>query len=171
MFQASTLLETTCADLVESSTKNPVGSTTPIELLNLVKKTFLFRIEVNNTSNSKFEPSYRVKKICADPDLINQFKEAVLSLNDDSSPLLLLETPTSDESVTNTSSCLAKDLNEDFVAVSNDEVDAQVTNNAVDLKLRVEEVISCKRGTQSDHEGVGSTNNKKTIKKIKKEKN
>ncbi|KAL6516286.1 hypothetical protein OROGR_019591 [Orobanche gracilis] len=80
--ETSTLLQTTCADLLNPQQRyNLAGSTTPIELLNLVKKTFLFRIEVNNTSNSKFEPSYRVKKICADRDLIYQFKEAVLSPN------------------------------------------------------------------------------------------
>ncbi|XP_057424044.1 uncharacterized protein LOC130717719 isoform X2 [Lotus japonicus] len=127
--EASVLLETTSADLVDSSTKNPAGygSTTPAELLKLLEKTSFFRIEVNNTSSyrfessyrvnktcgdpgSRFEPSYRVKKICADPDLIVHFKEVFPPPNDDTPPLLLLETPTSDESVENASSSLAKSL-------------------------------------------------------------
>ncbi|XP_057416088.1 uncharacterized protein LOC130710753 [Lotus japonicus] len=154
--EASALLETTCADLVDSSTKNPAGSvsTTPAELLKLLEKTFLFRIEVNNTSSyrfessyrvnktcgdlgSRFEPSYRVKKICADPDLIAHFKEALPPPND---------------------------LNEEFIAATSGDV--------VDPNIEKEEVSPCKRSTHSKNEGVGSTNNKKKpIKQIKKEKN
>ncbi|XP_057452224.1 uncharacterized protein LOC130744047 [Lotus japonicus] len=172
--EASALLETTCADLVDSSTKNPAGSgsTTPAELLKLLEKTFLFTIEVSNTSSSRFEPSYRVKKICADPDLIAQFKEALPPPNDDTAPLLLLETPTSDESVENASSSLAKDLNEEFVVVASGDVVDLVTNNVVDPNIEKEEVPPCKGSTHSENEGVGSANNKKKlIKKIKKEKN
>ncbi|XP_057425018.1 uncharacterized protein LOC130718442 [Lotus japonicus] len=181
--EASVLLETTCADLVDSSTKNPAGSgsTTPVELLKLLEKTFLFRIEVNNTSSyrcessyrvnktcgdpgSRFEPSYRVKKICANPDLIAHFKEVLPPPNDDTPPLLLLEAPTSDESVENASPSLAKDLNEGFVAAASGDV--------VDPNIEKEEVPQCKQNTHSENEGVGSTNNKKKlIKKIKKEKN
>ncbi|XP_057425812.1 uncharacterized protein LOC130719194 [Lotus japonicus] len=171
--EVSALLETTCADLVDSSTKNPAGSgsTTPAELLKLLEKTFLFTIEVSNTSSSRFEPSYRVKKICADPDLIAQFKEALPPPNDDTAPLLLLETPTSDESVENASSSLAKDLNEEFVVVASGNVVDLVTNNVVDPNIE-KEVSPCKRSTHSENEGVGSANNKKKlIKKIKKEKN
>ncbi|XP_057432702.1 uncharacterized protein LOC130725497 [Lotus japonicus] len=153
--EASVLLETTCADLVDSSTKNPAGSgsTTPVELLKLLEKNFLFRIEVNNTSSyrcessyrvnktcgdpgSRFEPSYRVKKICADPDLIAHFKETLPPPNDDTPPLLLLETPTSDESVENASPSLAKDLNEEFVAAASGDV--------VDPNIEKEEVPQCK---------------------------
>ncbi|XP_057428641.1 uncharacterized protein LOC130722065 [Lotus japonicus] len=172
--EASALLETTCADLVDSSTKNHAGSgsTTPAELLKLLEKTFLFTIEVSNTSSSRFEPAYRVKKICADPDLIAQFKEALLPPNDDTAPLLLLETPTSDENVENASSSLAKDLNEEFVAAASGDVVDLVTNNVVDPNIEKEEVPPCKRSTHSENEEVGSTNNKKKlIKKIKKEKN
>ncbi|XP_057434429.1 uncharacterized protein LOC130727339 [Lotus japonicus] len=164
--EASALLETTCADLVDSSTKNPAGScsTTPAELLKLLEKTFLFTIEVSNTSSSRFEPSYRVKKICADPDLIAQFKETLPPPNDDTAPLLLLETPTSDESVENASS--------KFVVVASGDVVDLVTNNVVDPNIEKEEVPPCKRSTHSENEGVGSANNKKKlIKKIKKEKN
>ncbi|XP_057446990.1 uncharacterized protein LOC130738836 [Lotus japonicus] len=153
--EASVLLETTCANLVDSSTKNHAGSgsTTPVELLKLLEKTFLFRIEVNNTSSyrcessyrvnktcgdpgSRFEPSYRVKKICADLDLIAHFKEALPPPNDDTPPLLLLETPTSDESVENASPSLAKDLNEEFVAAASGDV--------VDPNIEKEEVPQCK---------------------------
>ncbi|XP_057438385.1 replication protein A 70 kDa DNA-binding subunit C-like [Lotus japonicus] len=172
--EASALLETTCADFVDSSTKNPAGSgsTTPAELLKLLEKTILFTIEVSNTSSSRFEPSYRVKKICADPDLIAQFKEALPPPNDDTAPLLLLETPTSDENVENASSSLAKNLNEEFVIAASGDVVDLVTNNVVDPNIEKEEVPPCKRSTHSENEGVGSTNNKKKlIKKIKKEKN
>lgn len=60
----------------------------------MIDKTFLFKIEVNNSSNSKFEPSYRVKKICSDEDVIAQFKSTLVLPNGNN--LYLIEsTPTS----------------------------------------------------------------------------
>ncbi|XP_052111689.1 uncharacterized protein LOC107471412 [Arachis duranensis] len=51
-------------------------SDTPTLLLNLIDKTFLFIIEVQISDNPHFSPSYKVKKMIDNVDLINKFKEA-----------------------------------------------------------------------------------------------
>ena len=51
-------------------------SDTPTLLLNLIDKTFLFIVEVQISDNLHFSPSYKVKKMTDNVDLINKFKEA-----------------------------------------------------------------------------------------------
>ena len=51
-------------------------SDTPTLLLNLIDKTFLFIVEVQISDNPHFSPSYKVKKMTDNVDLINKFKEA-----------------------------------------------------------------------------------------------
>ncbi|RYR70182.1 hypothetical protein Ahy_A03g016694 [Arachis hypogaea] len=51
-------------------------SDTPTLLLNLIDKIFLFIIEVQISDISYFSPSYKVKKMTNNVDLINKFKEA-----------------------------------------------------------------------------------------------
>lgn len=53
--------------------QGPDASNVPAEILELIDRTFLFKIEVSNSSSSIYEPSYRVKKICSDTDIISQF--------------------------------------------------------------------------------------------------
>ncbi|XP_057432011.1 replication factor A protein 1-like [Lotus japonicus] len=73
--EASALLNKSCSDLLETYGSDPL--TIPTEILNLIDKTYLFKIEVANNYHSKFEKSYRVKKICADPEVINNFRAAM----------------------------------------------------------------------------------------------
>ena len=51
-------------------------SDTPTLLLNLIDKIFLFIVEVQISDNPHFSPSYKVKKITDNVDLINKFEEA-----------------------------------------------------------------------------------------------
>ncbi|RYR65687.1 hypothetical protein Ahy_A03g011616 [Arachis hypogaea] len=51
-------------------------SNTPTLLLNLIDKTFLFIVEVQISDNPHFSPSYKVKKMTDNMDLINKFKKA-----------------------------------------------------------------------------------------------
>ncbi|RYR45514.1 hypothetical protein Ahy_A07g031348 [Arachis hypogaea] len=51
-------------------------SDTPTLLLNLIDKIFLFIVEVQICDISYFSPSYKVKKMTNNVDLINKFKEA-----------------------------------------------------------------------------------------------
>ncbi|RYR70469.1 hypothetical protein Ahy_A03g016965 [Arachis hypogaea] len=50
-------------------------SDTPTLLLNLIDKTFLFIVEAQISDNPHFSPSYTVKKMTDNVDLINKFKE------------------------------------------------------------------------------------------------
>jgi hypothetical protein len=47
----------------------------PPLLEGLVEKTWLFKVEAKPSHNPKFEPSYRVRKICTDDAIIKQFKD------------------------------------------------------------------------------------------------
>ncbi|XP_057432068.1 uncharacterized protein LOC130724806 [Lotus japonicus] len=68
--EATTLLGKSCADLLETTGSDPL--TISMEILNLIDRTFLFKIEVANSFHSKFEKSYHVKKLCVDKKIINQ---------------------------------------------------------------------------------------------------
>ncbi|KAL6498958.1 hypothetical protein OROGR_028136 [Orobanche gracilis] len=72
--EASTLLNKTCVELVDASNKaGPDSPNIPFDILELVDRTFLFKIEVSNSWKSMYEPSYRIKKITSDPEIISQF--------------------------------------------------------------------------------------------------
>jgi len=41
----------------------------------LIDKTYLFKVECKNDYNSKFEQSFRVKKVCMDEKVIESFSD------------------------------------------------------------------------------------------------
>jgi len=45
----------------------------PKEFAVLINKTYLFKVECKNDYNSKFEQSFRVKKVCMDEKVIESF--------------------------------------------------------------------------------------------------
>jgi hypothetical protein len=47
----------------------------PPQIGGMVDKTWLFKVETKPSFNPRFEQSFRVRKICTDEDIINQFKE------------------------------------------------------------------------------------------------
>ncbi|KAL6567581.1 hypothetical protein OROGR_001249 [Orobanche gracilis] len=116
--EASTLLNRSCASFVDLVTKDPANYPVPPEVLALIDKTFLFKIEVNNSSNSKFEPSYRVRKVCSDEDVITQFK-STLTLPDGSNLYQIVSTPTSVLRGESSSSSFYKNLDGDFGLAEN----------------------------------------------------
>ncbi|KAL6534867.1 hypothetical protein OROGR_013542 [Orobanche gracilis] len=122
-------------DLTEDPTEYPV----PPEVLALIDKTFLFKIEVNNSSNSKFEPSYRVKKICSDEDVITQFK-STLALPDGSNLYQVVSTPTSVLRGESSSSTFYKNLDGDFGLAENSP--NALTTNATTMDLGPRSQIS-----------------------------
>ncbi|XP_057451916.1 replication protein A 70 kDa DNA-binding subunit A-like [Lotus japonicus] len=124
--EASALLNKSCADLVDASNKaGPDASNVPSEILELIDRTFLFKIEVANSSNSIYEPSYRVKKISSDVDLITQF--------DGSEPFEFLATPTSDVKQEAVNPNISKDLNADFAVAVEEPLTETPTGKVVDL--------------------------------------
>lgn len=42
--------------------------------MELVNKEMLFKVEVKSIVSPRFGQSYRVKKLCADPEIIDKFK-------------------------------------------------------------------------------------------------
>jgi len=47
----------------------------PKEFEVLIDKTYLFKVECKNDYNSKFEQSFRVKKVCMDEKIIESFSD------------------------------------------------------------------------------------------------
>ena len=46
----------------------------PTVIGGFVDQTFLFKIDVKNDVSSGYEQSFRVKKVCADKDIISKFQ-------------------------------------------------------------------------------------------------
>ncbi|KAL6553703.1 hypothetical protein OROGR_007545 [Orobanche gracilis] len=112
--------------------RDPTEYPVPPEVLALIDKTFLFKIEVNNSSNSKFEPSYRVKKVCSGEDVITQFK-STLALPDGSNLYQVVSTPTSVLRGESSSSTFYKNLDGDFGLAENSP--NALTTNATTMDL------------------------------------
>ncbi|KAL6541697.1 hypothetical protein OROGR_011183 [Orobanche gracilis] len=180
--EASTLLNRPCASFVKSVTKDPTEYPVPPKVLALIDKTFLFKIEVNNSSNSKFKPSYRVKKVCSDEDVITQFK-STLALPDGSNLYQVVSTPTSVLRGESSSSIFYKNLDGDFGLAENSPNALTTNATTVDLGPRSQisvalpaaetsnvESTPSKRPSPPYDEALGSSNVvKKPLKVIKKE--
>ncbi|XP_057443699.1 uncharacterized protein LOC130735825 isoform X2 [Lotus japonicus] len=135
--EAYNLMNKPCSELVEKSHKDPNDPQVPLEILSLIDKTFLFKIEVDNSSNTWFEPSYRVKRICADPDVISQFK--ILNPQIDGSPLYLMSTPSSSTMPEGSSSSFSKNLSEEFNGAGDPNVGNSLNSPVVDLSKDTQE--------------------------------
>ncbi|WJX21896.1 hypothetical protein P8452_11263 [Trifolium repens] len=72
---AFTLLNKTCAELVKSVKKGPDPQVLPKEITNLESRTYLFKIASDLAIGTNFEPSYKVKTVTDDHNLIEQWKE------------------------------------------------------------------------------------------------
>jgi hypothetical protein len=46
----------------------------PPEIDGLIGKSYLFKVETKAEFSPRFEQSFRVRKICTDPDIVNEFK-------------------------------------------------------------------------------------------------
>jgi hypothetical protein len=53
----------------------------PKDISGLIDSTFLFKVESNLNSDTRFETSYRVKKICNTENIIVKFKETESNTN------------------------------------------------------------------------------------------
>ncbi|RYR48840.1 hypothetical protein Ahy_A07g034911 [Arachis hypogaea] len=74
--EAKQVLGKRCVEILDPLLLKGDLSDTPTLLLNLIDKTFLFIVEVQISDNPHFSPSYKVKKMADNMDLINKFKEA-----------------------------------------------------------------------------------------------
>ncbi|RYR51931.1 hypothetical protein Ahy_A06g026875 [Arachis hypogaea] len=76
--EAKQVLEESCVEILDPLLLKGDLSDTPTLLLNLIDKIFLFIVEVQISDISYFSPSYKVKKMTNNVDLINKFEEAHL---------------------------------------------------------------------------------------------
>ncbi|RYR09635.1 hypothetical protein Ahy_B05g078017 [Arachis hypogaea] len=74
--EAKQVLGKSCIEILDPLLLKGNLSDTPTLLLNLIDKTFLFIVEVQISDNPHFSPSYKVKKMTDNVDLINKFKKA-----------------------------------------------------------------------------------------------
>ncbi|QCD92785.1 replication factor A1 [Vigna unguiculata] len=72
---ASAMLKKTCSDILDLQDKNTASGNLPKEFEVLIDKTYLFKFECKNDYNSKFDQSFRVKKICMDEKVIESFSD------------------------------------------------------------------------------------------------
>ncbi|WJX14117.1 hypothetical protein P8452_04421 [Trifolium repens] len=66
------LFKKSCSDMIDSMGPNCDGP--PKELLDMMEKTYLFKVETNVKEETRFEKSYRVKRLTDNADLIARFK-------------------------------------------------------------------------------------------------
>ncbi|RYR53802.1 hypothetical protein Ahy_A06g029054 [Arachis hypogaea] len=74
--EAKQILEKSCVEILDPFLLKGDLSDTPTLFLNLIDKTFLFIVEVQISDDPHFSPSYKVKKMTDNVDLINKFKDA-----------------------------------------------------------------------------------------------
>ncbi|XP_057418858.1 uncharacterized protein LOC130713073 [Lotus japonicus] len=194
--EATSLLGKTCTEMVESCDRNEGGIGMPVELSTVVGRSALFKIEVKNFQGqrfdrSRFETSYRVKRVCTDESIIEQFKHLQLDLSvrvylpyfcytylpnagadmneygikvgaSSSRDLLTPQSTLNTEVLGNED--IGKDLLEEFVVVSSDK-DAKSELAAdiptTDLDANTQDTISPKRSPSPDHESVHVLSNRK----------
>ncbi|RHN78646.1 putative nucleic acid-binding protein [Medicago truncatula] len=71
---AAELFKKTCADMIESRGMGTDASEVPKDILAMVEKSYLFKVETNLGSSTMYEKSYRVKRVTADPVLVEKFQ-------------------------------------------------------------------------------------------------
>ncbi|XP_027911542.1 uncharacterized protein LOC114170253 [Vigna unguiculata] len=85
---ASAMLKKSCSDILDLQDKYTTAGNLPKEFEVLIDKTYLFKVECKNDYNSKFEQSFRVKKVCMDEKIIESFSDLdVYSRNEEESKL------------------------------------------------------------------------------------
>ncbi|TKY75325.1 replication factor-A carboxy-terminal domain protein [Spatholobus suberectus] len=80
---ATSVMKKSCADMIECVNKISRTFSIPKVISDLVEKTFLLKVETKNTINPRFDQSYRVKKLCSNPQIVQKFKLLSSSSKDD----------------------------------------------------------------------------------------
>ncbi|XP_027927578.1 replication factor A protein 1-like [Vigna unguiculata] len=116
---ASAMLKKSCSDILDLQDKNTVAGNLPKEFEVLIDKTYVFKVECKNDYNSKFEQSFRVKKVCMDEKIIESFSDVelksldVYSANEEESKLKQITNEIAPDTI-------AEDLLLKFTEESND---------------------------------------------------
>ncbi|XP_072092659.1 uncharacterized protein [Arachis hypogaea] len=158
--EAKQVLGKSCVEILDPLLLKGDLSDTPTLLLNLIDKTFLFIVELQISDNPHFSPSYKVKKMTDNVDLINKFKEAhPIQIDVDYTGSLLPISKTSSiiegEKVKGAKNLLLEFSNE---VAANDE--SELLENAITPTKRL-----CSESEESKVEGDTSTSKKIKIEK------
>ncbi|XP_045833252.1 uncharacterized protein LOC123924414 [Trifolium pratense] len=73
--EASSLFNMSCADMLETNQRNVGPKVVPPEIVGLVEKTWLFKVETKPARNPRFEQTFKVRKICTDSSIIQIFRD------------------------------------------------------------------------------------------------
>ncbi|KAJ1381562.1 Nucleic acid-binding, OB-fold [Sesbania bispinosa] len=170
---AASLLNISCYDLLES-TAQPNDKSFPAEISALVDQTFLFKVENKIVSNSRFETSYKVRRVCSDSELIQQFKDIHFSKKTDDSL---------DYVISDSQQLVGVDLSndlpkQDFLtqlsqSVNDDGINTVLmgTGDGEGLAMDYESVTPCKRNSaECSDEPIDASSSVKLKKVIKQEK-
>ncbi|QCD87498.1 replication factor A1 [Vigna unguiculata] len=141
---ASAMLKKSCSDILDLQDKNTAAGDLPKEFEVLIDKTYLFKVECKNDYNTKFEQSFRVKKVCMDEKVIESFSDVEIksldlySANEE-------ETKLNERTNQISSDSIAEDLLIKFTEESNDlETLSDDLNNIVSSHAPPEESLKNK---------------------------
>ncbi|QCD78759.1 Replication factor A [Vigna unguiculata] len=141
---ASAMLKKSCSDILDLQDKNTAAGDLPKEFEVLIDKTYLFKVECKNDYNTKFEQSFRVKKVCMDEKVIESFSDVEIksldlySANEE-------ETKLNERTNQISSDSIAEDLLIKFTEESNDlETLSDDLNNIVSSHVPPEESLKNK---------------------------
>ncbi|XP_057422450.1 replication protein A 70 kDa DNA-binding subunit C-like [Lotus japonicus] len=200
--EASSLVGRSCTEMVEVTEKDDGSNGIPEEIAKFIGTAALFKIEVKNFTSlrfdrSRFEASYRVKRVCTDEDIIQQFKKMQLEHNvrvhlpyfcytyfpNDGSDInpygIKVGASSSCVMVTPQSTLkhegVAKDLMEDFGTVGDDKSPVTpfaLESPTIDLNGDTQDIINSKRSLSTENEELvsGFGRKKKMSLKMKKDK-
>ncbi|KAL6520219.1 hypothetical protein OROMI_032399 [Orobanche minor] len=82
---ASILLTRSCSDLIASCEKTAAGVTCPVEIMNLLDRRLLFKVEIKKDFDGRFEPSYTVKRATDHVKILAKFRVAAPPKDNDTS--------------------------------------------------------------------------------------
>ncbi|KAL6505005.1 hypothetical protein OROGR_024822 [Orobanche gracilis] len=81
----SILLKRSCSDSITSCEKTAAGVTCPVEIVNLLDRRLLFKVEIKKDSDGRFEPSYTVKRATDHGEILAKFRVAAPPKDNDTS--------------------------------------------------------------------------------------
>ncbi|GAU18106.1 hypothetical protein TSUD_52170 [Trifolium subterraneum] len=76
---ATLLLNKSAAELYESVNMRPASEVVPKEISDLFGRKMLLKLEIGRDNGSRFEPSYRVKRVTQDDFMVERFESSVES--------------------------------------------------------------------------------------------
>ncbi|KAL6538123.1 hypothetical protein OROGR_012111 [Orobanche gracilis] len=189
---ASILLNRSYSDLIASYEKTPAGVTCPVEIINPLDKKFLFKVEIRKDADGRFEPSYNVKRVTDDVEILAKFRAPAPVKESDTSeqsislskcsmayknmsliqPLLKANTKVNgadtcigETVIVTTTEVHQSNTKEQVICLYSQTDDEFYDGNLITPNKRLSEEF------QKDESGSTSTTTTKLIKKIKQEKN